>query len=139
MHRLVIQEVPPSGNIQKRLHWARYSKLLARWFMLVRTAPGFLDIPGPVGRRSVTLIRHGTRLLDRDNLYSSMKPVLDVLRPRKKEEGWFKSGPRQGQYWTRERIGHGLIIDDDPAHLNLEVLQVKTTKGQDPFLEILFD
>ena len=118
---LTIHEVPPSGNVTMRMHHRVYSRLLERWFLLIRAAPGFLDIPQATGRRRVEIWRHGVRSLDRDNLHSAMKPIVDVLRPPKHEEGHYKSGKRQGEYWSRRRIGHALILDDDEAHLELLV------------------
>ena len=136
---IVIPEVPPSGNIIKRMHWARYSKLLERWFWLVRTGAGFIDVPPAWCKRKLTITRQGVRPLDRDNLYASMKPVVDVLRPPKHEEGWFKSGKKAGQYWSRRRIGHGLIQEDDAAHLELVVLQEPLSRGLKPRLILAFE
>lgn len=135
---LIVPEVPPSGNIIKRLHWTRYSDLLERWFFLVRCTDGFLDIPEATGRRRLVIIRRGVRPLDRDNLYASMKPVIDVLRPPKRESGVYKSGKREGQAWTRARIGHGLIQEDDAAHLELVVNQEHLPHGQKPHLVLEF-
>ena len=136
---LTIPEVPPSGNVIKRMAWPVYKRLLERWFMLVRSAPGFLDVPQATGRRKLVLCRHAARTLDRDNLYAAMKPVIDVLRPMKHEEGHYKSGKRAGEYWSRRRIGHGLIQEDDAAHLDLVVLQARVSKGETPHLTILLE
>jgi hypothetical protein len=136
---LTIHEVPPSGNVIKRLHWARYSKLLERWWWLVRTARGMEDVPTASGKRKLTITRHGVRPLDRDNLYASMKPVIDVLRPPKHEDGYYKTGKKAGQYWSRKRIGHGLIREDDAANLELVVLQEPLPRGQVPHLELHFE
>ena len=136
---LTIPEVPPSGNILKRMHWARYSKLLERWWWLVRTASGFASVPPPTGKRRLTITRHAARTLDRDNLYASVKPVVDVLRPPKHEVGRYKTGKKAGQYWSRKRIGHGLILDDDQDHLELVVQQAPLGKGQHPHLVLVLE
>ena len=136
---LTIAEVPPSGNLIKRMHWARYAKLLERWWWLVRTARGMDDVPTASGKRKLTITRHGVRPLDRDNLYASMKPVIDVLRPPKHEEGYYKTGKKAGQYWSRKRIGHGLIQEDDQNHLELVVQQAPLTRGQKPHLVLVLD
>jgi len=131
---LRIETIPPSGNIIKRMKWPVYAKLLRQWFWLVRAAPGFIDTPEASCRRKLTISLHGKNSRDRDNLYSSMKPVIDVLRPSKHEEGYIKSGPRKGEYWSRHRIGLGLIQDDDTAHLELVVQQLPLPRGQNPYL-----
>ena len=134
--RLVIPQVPKSGNILLRMHWGRYHQMLSEWWYLLRSADGFLDVTQPQGKRFVTIVRHATRKLDRDNLHSAMKPVIDVLRPAKHESGVYKGGCKAGQTWTRERIGHGLILEDDEEHLDLKVKNAPLLKGQKPFLEI---
>ena len=136
---LIIPEVPPSGNIIKRLHWTAYSRLLERWFFLVRCTDGFLDVPTAGCRRRLTITRRGTRPLDRDNLYASMKPLIDVLRPAKREEGYYRTGKRKGEYWSRARIGHGLIQEDDAAHLDLVVQQEPLPRGQKPHLVLILE
>lgn len=137
---LRIEEVTPSGNVVKRMHWSVYSKLMERWWWLVRQAPGFTEIPTAYCKRRLIIVRHGVRALDRDNLYGGVKPLVDILRPAKHDEGYFKSGKRIGEYWSRKRIGHGLIKEDDAAHLELEVVQVKLGRGENPHLTLtLFD
>ena len=96
-------------------------------------------MPAPTGKRRLTITRHGARPLDRDNLYASVKPVVYVLRPPKVERGVFKSGPKKGQAWERRRIGHGLILEDDAAHLDLVVQQEPLRKGQHPHLVLVLE
>ncbi len=136
---LRIETIPPSGNIIKRMKWPVYAKLLREWFWLVRSAPGFIDIPEASCRRKLTISLHGKNSRDRDNLYSSMKPVIDVLRPSKHEEGHYKGGAKAGQYWSRHRIGLGLIQEDDTAHLELVVQQLPLVRGQNPHLILELD
>jgi len=133
---LTIPEIPPSGNLIKRMHFTVYGKLLRQWFWLVRSAPGFIDIPEASGKRKLTITLYGKNTRDRDNLYASMKPVIDVLRPSLHQEGYYKTGARAGEYWSRHRIGHGLIQEDDPAHLDLTVQQAHLRAGQRPRLVI---
>lgn len=136
---LTIPEVPPTENQQRRMHFRDYSRLLERWFYLVRCAPGFIDIPTAGGKRRVTITLRGRNTRDREGLHGCMKPVLDVLRPPKHDEGYYKSGKRAGQYWSRRRIGHGLIQEDDPAHLELEVRQEPLPRGQAPHLVLVLE
>jgi hypothetical protein len=136
---LIIPEVPPSGNVIKRMAWPVYGRLLREWFWLVRAADGFVDVPEAFGKRNLTLIRFGRGTLDRDNLYASMKPVIDVLRPSLHQEGFYKTGKKAGEYWSRHRIGHGLIKEDDAAHLELDVRQRPLAKGEKPHLWIILE
>ena len=133
---LRIQSVPPSGNVTKRMHWGQYAKLMQTWYYLIRGAEGFLDISRPTGKRWILIVRYGRGHLDRDNLYTSVKPVIDVLRPPREEDGIYKSGPKIGKPWHRSRIGHALILEDDEKHLELKVMNAPLPKGEKPFLSI---
>lgn len=134
---ITIDRVPPSGNVTMRMHWQRYRKLLHDWYYLIRSAPGFVNISRPTGKRWVLIIRHGRKPMDRENRFFSMKPVIDVLRPPRSESGIYKTGKRQGQPWSRERIGHGLILDDDEIHLDEHVIDEPLGKGKKPYLTII--
>jgi len=136
---LHIDEIPPSGNVTKRMHWAAYQALVARWYLLIRCSPGFLDIPPATGKRKLTIYLHGRNTRDRENLFFSTKPVVDVLKFPKHEEGFYKSGKRLGEYWSRKRIGHGLIQEDDPSHLTLDVIQLPRDKTKRPFLQLVLE
>ena len=122
---LTIDAYPKSGNITLRMHWTAYRRLLAWWYMQVRTTPGFLKIPLAEGRRRVTIQLHGPRAMDKENRYFAVKPLVDILRPAKYESGIYKSGKRKGQPWTRNRLGHGLILDDNDLNLDLQVPPVQ--------------
>ena len=135
--RLVIPKVPKTANVLLRMHWARYHQILQEWYFLVRSADGFLDIGRPTGKRWVTIYRHSSHKVDRDGLYASVKPVLDVLRPKRHETGVYKGGMKCGQTWVRDRIGHGLILEDDEDHLELKVKNAPLEKGRKPYLEII--
>jgi hypothetical protein len=134
---LRIPDVPPSANVTRHMHWSQYSKLMSAWFMMVRCADGFLDISRPTGKRWITIVRYGKRALDRDNVYSAMKPVVDILRPPKDEHGVY--GPKckkAGQPWRKFRIGHGLILEDDETNLELIVRNGELPKGVKPYTTI---
>ncbi len=133
---LRINQVPPSGNVVKRMHWTVYTQLLRDWFYLIRSAEGFATISRPKGKRYLEIIRYGKRALDRQNLWFSMKPVVDVLRPAKEESGIYKSGKRKGEPWHRSRIGHGLILEDDEKHLEDHVSNGILNPGESPYLVI---
>lgn len=136
---LRIDHIPPSGNVVMRMHWRVYHRLLEDWFLLVRGAGGFLDIPTARGKRRVTVVRYGRRTLDDENLAFSTKPIFDVLRPEKVEEGVYKSGKHKGEPWRRKRLGHGLILEDDPTHVERRVLNGKLRKGERPYTLLILE
>lgn len=136
---LTIPEVPPTENEQRRMHWRDYGRLLERWYWLIRAAPGFGQIPAAPGRRRLTITLRGKKTRDAEGLHGCMKPVLDVLRPPKHEAGVYRTGKKAGQPWTRTRIGHGLILDDDPAHLELVVCQEPLPAGGAPHLVLVLE
>ena len=88
MIRLVISEPTPSPNKMNRgrvPHFVTMKALRKRWRDLVwaavidaRTAGQIVE--PPTGRRRVTIERHSSGALDVDNLYGSLKVLLDELR-----------------------------------------------------------
>ena len=71
---------------------------------MVRAAMGWPCLyEDPPARARVNITQHRKRLLDTDNLYSSLKPVLDAL------------------------IRNQLIRDDSPQSCVLEAKQVKAS------------
>jgi hypothetical protein len=137
---LTLRAYPLSGNRTLRMHWVNYRKLMIQWFWMVRTAHGLASIPGPTGRRRLTIQLHGRQAIDRDNRYAACKPLVDVLRPAKHESGVYKSGKKKGLSWNRQRLGLGLIVDDDDVHLDLQVPPVlKVEKDEDPFVTLTLE
>lgn len=135
---LRLPKVPLSYNVLRHTHWAQYSKIMEEWFYLVRSCDMFLDISRPTGKRWIVITRNGIKRLDRDNLYASVKPIIDVLRPPVTKSGVYATGIRKGQPWTRSRIGHGLILEDDEDHLELKVKNgKKLDKGEKPYVTII--
>jgi hypothetical protein len=129
--------VPPSGNITKRMHWTAYAHLMEMWYLLIRSSDGFLTVTLPSGKRFVNIIRYSKRSLDRDNLYTSVKPVVDALKPSLKQSGVYKSGKKVGQTWTRQRVGHGLIVEDNDSSLELKVINGTLPKRTKPYTLIV--
>jgi transposase len=133
-----INAMPVSGNKLLRMHWSAYRKILHAWWWKVRQGEGFLSVPKPTGKRHVVILLHGKRAMDRDNRTYACKPIMDVLRPPKQEQGVYKTGSKRGQVWNRERIGHGLLLEDDDQHVSSDVPPViKLGKGEDPYIEII--
>jgi hypothetical protein len=122
-----------------RMHHMHYHSLVLKWYKLVAKAPGFDSIPPAAQKRKVTVIRYTHHPLDDENLAFSAKPIFDVLRPDRVLTGVYKTGKRKGQPWTSHRIGHGLILEDDPAHVVRDVKVAKPPKGVKPFTEIIIE
>lgn len=140
MWKLTLNAPAQSGNVVLRMHWRTYNKTLAKWYWLVRGAAGFVGVPKASGKRRLTVQIHGKRAMDFENRVFACKALVDILRPFKREAGIYASGKKKGQPWTRERIGHGLVIDDDDTHLDLNVPPVmKLLPGQTPFITLTLE
>ena len=100
---LSIPDVPVSPNGPKgylRMHWAKRAKYNEAWAWKVRAAmgyPGILNQAPDMAR--VTIVQYRRKMLDTDNLWASVKPIVDGL------EDW------------------QLLVDDSPAHCALTVKQ----------------
>jgi Holliday junction resolvase RusA-like endonuclease len=79
--RLIIDEIPVSMNGSNGLlrmgHWRR-SRYNERWRQLVRAASDNSHKPCKV-RMQVSISQMRKKLLDRDNLFASCKPILDGM------------------------------------------------------------
>ena len=78
-------------------------------------------LPKFTGKVNVVIWRlwgYRQRAWDVENLYGSVKPLIDAMRERKKAGG--RTDRKQGY-----QGGLGIIEDDDPAKLGLTVLQRK--------------
>ena len=110
----VIEEYDlPSANVLMRQHWGRLSKdkRLLEAIIYSFDPPEFL---GPV---ELEIVRHygkRKRAYDPDNLYFSVKPLIDVLKKRK----------------GRSKIGLGVIQDDNSDIIReLRVRQARSDDG----------
>ena len=75
----IIPCVPVSGNRLERMHWAVRHKYNIDWAWRVKVA-GFETItPQPI-KRTVNIHQVRRRKLDKDNLYFSVKPIVDALK-----------------------------------------------------------
>lgn len=108
-----------------KVRWAHSKK----WKMFVEHAVlrsgGYP--PQPLKKAKVTMVRHSSRKLDRDNLYGSFKPVIDALKSDKGREARPASASRPPQppkpYIPR------VVEDDTEDVINLECLQVTAPRG----------
>jgi len=101
MITLEIPRVPASPNNFIGKHWRFRHRNSQVWQQEVNVAlleAGYTKRV-PFQKARITIDRRGRRELDPDNLYGCVKPVLDALR-----------------------YAH-VLVDDSPAHLELEVTQ----------------
>ncbi len=120
--RLVIPDYfPPTLNDVAMAHWSKVRKHKAKALHLVTVyalaTGGIPRFEGPVSLTITRLWGKRQRAMDIDNLYGSVKPLVDALRAQKKAGGRRDRGVgRQG--------GLG-VIPDDAGSLTLTVHQRK--------------
>jgi len=101
--------VVKSVNLMQRAHWSKWTKIKKQFTVMCTNEMRLHGIKGATERDKFVLIitSYRSRLLDEDNLVASHKWLIDGLR-----SDWCK-----------------FIWDDDPAHMSLQVRQVKATKA----------
>lgn len=101
----------PTFNELLRMHFTRRKKELKLIAWHVRVAAGAPPAQ-PFKRARVTIHRYTPRALDEDGKGGIAKGILDVLQPCSR----------------KHPLGLGYIAGDDPEHLELAVLIVKSMK-----------
>jgi len=101
--------LPPSPN--KRVHWAVKRKMRDEYAWLMIQAMGVPRLK-VLGKARVDIVRYAIRMMDKDNLYASMKQVIDALR-----------------------MAH-IIVDDTEEHITLTVTQERVHAKKDQRVEI---
>lgn len=100
-------DVPSSLNKVLRQHWSARQKEKLLWMSVLRCKVPprerrkLQDAAKAQKRVKMTITLHNARQFDRDNAYGAVKVVVDAIK------------------------AAGLIYDDRPAYLDLEVQQVK--------------
>lgn len=110
-----IPEATPSLNKYAFSHWRVQYRDKQRWEMLLLVASREVGATKATGKRCVKIERHGRRMLDVDNLYGGVKPVLDGMRKLH------------------------LILDDDHTMLELRCENVPLLKGEKPYTCIIVE
>lgn len=95
--RLIIDDVPESLNKVLRMHWAKRKRYNDQWYVLIRAQVRPTRKKAP--KMKVVISQMRRRLLDKDNLYGSVKPIVDGMRYA------------------------GIIRDDTPEWIDLDVRQ----------------
>ena len=110
MSRVESPNVPPSLNRVLRMHWANKSRMRAIWEMEFLTMPfaerqRLKDARSEQKRVKMLITLHNARQYDRDNAFGAVKVIVDAAK------------------------AAGLIYDDRPAYLDLEVQQQKCKRA----------
>lgn len=128
--------IPPSANVQLRMHWASVRKYSTDWLWWMKLC--FAKVPKATGCRHVTITRYGHGLLDEgDNLAASYKFVRDLLRPEKVDRGTYGPNTKTpGKPWVRMQAGTGMVIGDGPGEATFEYHQVKISRKNAPYTVI---
>ncbi len=109
-----IPKATPSNNEIKGMHHQKYKRLRNEFAWLVKAetdwAPEY-----PIEQCEITITRYASRLLDWDNCYGGIKPLMDCL------VSATKANPS----------GLGLILDDNPnVVINLKMQQEKCKRTE---------
>ncbi len=93
----------PSGNTIIRNHWAVNRRNKQEWCLLVRNQMKLRKISKAKAKKYILMIiSYRKRLLDKDNLYTGVKSLLDAC------------------------VMEGLVFDDSPEYVDLKVEQYKS-------------
>lgn len=99
----VFSRMPATLNQTLRWHWMKRHRYNEGWFVEFLGAAGRPSFT-PQGRVKMKIEVHRSRFQDKDNMYGSVKPLVDAV----KKLGW--------------------MVDDDPAHLDLKVEEIKSKR-----------
>jgi len=110
--KIVIDLPIISANKLLRMHWAKRAKIQKDYYSAIYVVIPIYLHPPKQRKRKVIITSYRKRLLDKDNLYAGTKPLVDALKKA------------------------GLIWDDSPKWINLEVKQAVDGKNQRTEVEI---
>lgn len=115
------RRVPHNMSNHASMHWGEKAQWTKAWkeevgvqFMLKRSKLWKL----PLKNAFITINIYTTRYFDKDGSFNAIKPLLDAL----KVNG-----------------GVGVIVDDSPKYISLEVEQIKVAHRTDEHVEILIN
>lgn len=114
MIELTIDEATPSLNRSLGQHWSHQHKLRKRWHWLVKAAlldAKFFDTPR-YSKATLTIERHGKRILDADNARAGAKALTDQL------------------------VQQGLLLDDKPAVIGEPTIRQFVSKTERTIVRI---
>ena len=113
--RIVLPMPTPSLNEWNGRRWYAKAKIKRTWWDAIALLLGMRVVSTATTKRSVTIERHAPRMLDHDNAWAGVKPILDAL------------------------VTLGLLVDDAPKWCDLHVSQHKTGRGEPPHTVIVIE
>lgn len=105
--------MPATLNQTLRWHYMKRHRYNEGWYIRLLSAAGKAHYE-PKGKMVLIIEMHRSRFQDKDNMYGSVKPIVDALN----KLGW--------------------MIDDDRKHLELSVRETKS-KRKDQRTEIFLE
>lgn len=114
-YRLTIPKASPSQNEFAFSHWRKAHASKKLWALLIRASEGFVVVPKATAKRRLTIERHGRKALDVPNLIGGAKGIIDDL------------------------VQLGLLVDDDPRHLDVVALNAPLAKGEKPHTVLILE
>lgn len=98
-------------NVQQRRYFRTRARMKISTARQIIAAIGDARPSGPFQKARVTVTRYSSGCPDRDGLYGGVKDLLDCLTTPKP----------QANGRVRNKYGIGLIVDDSPSHIELDV------------------
>lgn len=115
MWTIRIDKASPSQNEFAFANWRVAHRSKSEWAILIRCGKGYLDVPKAIGKRHLTIVRHGERPLDVPNLIGGAKGIIDNL------------------------VQFGLLVDDRPELLDITARNHPLSKGEKPYTELILE
>lgn len=119
--RLTLRRPTVTLNQLIRMHWRARRKLAQS--IAAEISAQLPQLGAPFRRSIVTFSRFSMQDCDKDGLYGGVKLYLDTLLP----------------FSKRHPHGLGLILDDDPKHITLDVVQFKVPTSREQRTEIVIE
>ena len=107
----------PLNTANRTMHWTMRSKWTNAWKaeVMAQVQLNRKNLKIPLEKAKIKIILNTARIMDFDGAYNSVKPILDGLK----------------------KGNAGIIIDDSPKYIELEVKQIKVDHIKDQFVEII--
>lgn len=119
--RLTLRRPTITLNQLVRMHWRARGNLAQS--IASEISAQLPPFGAPFRRSVVTFSRFSMQECDKDGLYGGVKLYLDTLLP----------------FSKRHPHGLGVILDDDPKHCALDVVQVKVPTSREQRTEIVIE
>ncbi|GAJ29718.1 hypothetical protein Amme_076_011 [Acidomonas methanolica NBRC 104435] len=118
--RFTLPEPFPLLNVQQRKHYRRRAAEKRRTAALIASILGSERPAQPFERARIEVVRYSCGSPDTDGLFGGVKDLLDCLTtPSLRADGS-----------VRNKYGIGVIVDDSPRHIDLDVRSVRCKRAE---------